>query len=224
MNAPVATSTTRPREITSMGSPLARLSKTCRMIGYAPNAGPRKNTLKKSSNATAQAPPDRAQILRDRLYRTGLKAAYWTSRCFFYVFRPRTWGVNVALWCPEGLLVIRNSYKPELTLPGGYRRAHENPLDTAVRETAEEVGIQLSRRRLVLAGQLQSNYEYKRETVTFFEYNLGQRCDLKIDRREVIWADFVEPARIPAMPCSPHLAYYLNFARPSGAAGSKCQE
>ncbi len=163
----------------------------------------------KRLNSKAKA----AEILRDRLWRAGLKAAYRASRVFFYIFRPRTRGVNVALWCPDGLLVIRNSYKPEYTLPGGYRKGHEDPRDTAVRETAEEIGVHISRRGLIPAGQIESNYEYKRETVTFFEYHLPQRCDLKIDRREVVWADFVRPGEIPALPCSPHLVYYLEHRR-----------
>ncbi len=57
---------------------------------------------------------------------------------------------------------------------------------------------------------MDSNYEHKRETVTFFEYHLHRPYALQIDNREVIWADFLSAKEILSRPCSPYLAYYLN--------------
>lgn len=42
------------------------------------------------------------------------------------------------------LLVVKANYKEYWTVPGGIIEAHETPRQAAVRETAEEVGLQLS--------------------------------------------------------------------------------
>lgn len=213
MNAPVDTSMTRPKATTNTEFNPVRRSKTCPTTGYVPNAGPRKNILKKSSSEFGKDDSSRNRLICDRLYQSGLKAAYWAARCFFYIFRPRTLGVNVALWRRDRLLVIRNSYKPEFTLPGGYRKGCEDPRDTAVRETEEEVGLKIPRHDLTLVGQAMSDYEHKRETVTFFEYNLPSQGEVQIDGREVVWARFLNPREISSLPCSPHLVYYLEHLK-----------
>lgn len=64
-------------------------------------------------------------------------------------WRPRPAAVLVAVWLrsePEVLLTVRSRELPhhagQVSLPGGGRRAQEPfPLGTALRETAEEVGI-----------------------------------------------------------------------------------
>jgi len=43
------------------------------------------------------------------------------------------------------LLIVKANYKKHWTLPGGIVDRHETPLDAAVRETREEVGIEIDR-------------------------------------------------------------------------------
>jgi hypothetical protein len=71
----------------------------------------------------AHAPGSHERL--DALYRWFYRAASIVMRLFWFVFRPLTRGVNVALWHADELLVVRNSYRRGYTLPGGYIRFRE---------------------------------------------------------------------------------------------------
>lgn len=45
--------------------------------------------------------------------------------------------------CEDRLLIVKATYKPHWSLPGGIIDQHETPRQAAVREVAEEVGIAL---------------------------------------------------------------------------------
>lgn len=45
--------------------------------------------------------------------------------------------------CDDQLLIVKATYKPHWSLPGGIVDAHETPRQAAVRETLEEVGLEL---------------------------------------------------------------------------------
>lgn len=46
------------------------------------------------------------------------------------------------------VLIVKANYKPYWTFPGGIIDAHETPKDGAIRETFEEVGIVVDRRKV----------------------------------------------------------------------------
>ncbi len=147
--------------------------------------------------------------LIDALYRVVFRVAYRLHLVWAYVCRPACEGVWVAIWCDDRLLVIRNAYRRRLTLPGGGIDRGEEAVAAAVRELWEEVGIELPPGTLRFAGQYQSRIEYKRDTINVFETRLEEEPPVVIDRREVVYAAFVEPASLQPEAIFPALSDYI---------------
>ena len=131
----------------------------------------------------------------DLLYRVAYRCAYHMMRVYWRVMHPATHGAMVAIWQGGEVLLVRNSYIPYYSLPGGYVRVQETGLDGALRELHEELGIRARPEELRLAVDHFHDWEGKRDHVEIFELELGQRPALAIDNREVVSADFYPPAR-----------------------------
>ncbi len=129
--------------------------------------------------------------------------AYWGIR------KPHTHGALVAAWHEGQLLIVKNSYRRQYTLPGGYVRAHESPQEGAARELREEVGVVLEPDVLRLAYSDTKPFENRRDHVTIVEAQLEQRVTLQADNREIVWAGFRRPDEVLALPIVPHLREYL---------------
>lgn len=129
--------------------------------------------------------------------------AYWGLR------NPHTHGALIAVWHDGQILIVKNSYRREYTLPGGYVRADESPEEGAARELREEVGVELSPSDLRLAYSDTKPYENRRDHVTICEVELDHPIDFAVDNREVVWAGFRRPAEVLALPIVPHLREYL---------------
>ncbi len=91
-------------------------------------------------------------------------------------------GAKLALFLGRDLLVIRRDDKPDIPypghwdLPGGGREGAESPVDCALRETWEEVGL-----RVVPSDLTWSNsYQRPRGTVWFFAAHLPDGVQEKI--------------------------------------------
>ncbi len=127
------------------------------------------------------------------------------------VRRPHTRGALVAVWNAGEILIVKNSYRAQYTLPGGYIRPGESPVEAGARELAEEVDIQAQ------SGELREVYtgirpfEHRRDEVTIVELDLDERPALAVDRREVVWAGFESPLRVLALPTVPHVGEYLRL-------------
>lgn len=128
-----------------------------------------------------------------RLHRAALWLAYRLLLAGWFIFRPRRRGVFVAVWHADRLLAIRNSYRSWLALPAGGVKRGEAPLDAAVRELREEVGIAAGRDDLRFAGKIATTFEFKRDCCAFFEVALAVRPEIRVDGREVLWAGFIGP-------------------------------
>ena len=127
----------------------------------------------------------------DILYRFGLKLAYLGFLAFCFVFRPRTRGVVIAVRLEDDILIIKNSYYKKYTLPGGYVKRNETPQMAAARELKEEVGVTVEPAQLQQVLQVETEINFKREILTFFELKMASRPRIVCDQREVIWADFI---------------------------------
>ena len=79
--------------------------------------------------------PTRRLALRT-IYRLG----YRVMPLVWRLTRPNVEGAMVAVRCKDRILFVRNSYRPEWTLPGGGVEPHEAPIEAAVRELREEIG------------------------------------------------------------------------------------
>ncbi len=146
--------------------------------------------------------------LVDRLWHLGLWLAYRMLRMYWIVVRPRHRGALVALWYRGRVLLVRNSYQPWLVLPGGSVKTGESSAAAALREMREEVGIALKPAQLRFVTEIPSRFEYMRDHIAFFTADLTDDR-IQIDKREVIWAQFVEPEQALKERLAPPVREYL---------------
>ena len=108
------------------------------------------------------------------------------------------------------VLLVKNSYRPQLTLPGGYVRAREDRRTTAARELREEVGIKVQPKRLVHAYHGTHLFEHRKDTLDIYELDLDAAPKVTVDQREVVEAEFHTPDEALGMSIVPHLEEYLS--------------
>jgi 8-oxo-dGTP pyrophosphatase MutT (NUDIX family) len=129
----------------------------------------------------------------DAAIRGAMRVAYRLQLGCWYVRRPSILGAYVAVWHDGRLLMIRNSYRKRDSLPAGGVRRGETPLDAAVRELGEEVGIAVSPERLAYHGEILTESQYAKDHAHFFELHCTAEPEVQVDRREVVWAGFLRP-------------------------------
>ena len=161
---------------------------------------------------------DTARQLTDALSRVALRGAYSLAMAYWFVRRPDTRGVFVALWCGPRVLLLQNSYKRHFSMPGGGAHRGEEPAQTGARELREEVGLTVEPARLRPAFEVMDTGEYKRDHVFFLEVELEDEPELTIDRREVVWAAFLDVDAALQLPVAPPIRAYLTEAARRRAA------
>jgi len=127
----------------------------------------------------------------DIIVRIFLKAAYLASIIFCFIFRPATKSAIIAVWLKNEVLIVKNSYYHKYVIPGGYINRGEHPLEAAVREVKEEIGIFAAPHQLKKICVLKETFHYKRETINCFELILNAPPQIRLDYREVVWAEFM---------------------------------
>jgi len=84
-------------------------------------------------------------------------------RFAWFVRRPRTFGAHaLALTCEGKAILVRLRYARGWRLPGGGRRANEDPRDAVLRELREEIGM-TSHGEVTLAAELEELPDFKRD-------------------------------------------------------------
>jgi len=134
--------------------------------------------------------------LVDRTFQLGYQVAYRLLRTYWRVRRPTTNGALVAIWSRGEVLLVRNSYVPYYSAPGGYVRPAESGRDAALRELAEEVGVTVRADQLELALDVTHEWEGKLDHVQIFNLNVDERPAVHIDHREVIEARWFRPTQV----------------------------
>jgi ADP-ribose pyrophosphatase YjhB (NUDIX family) len=152
----------------------------------------------------ASAGPDDATVI-DRAFQLAYVCAYRLMRMYWRVRRPTTHGALVVLWHDGKLLLVRNSYVPYYSLPGGYVAPSESGRVAAIRELAEEVGLAVQPEQLELVLELTHEWEGKHDHVQIFALELSERPAVQVDKREVISAAWVEPEAALALNLFPPL-------------------
>jgi 8-oxo-dGTP diphosphatase len=161
-----------------------------------------------------------ARDLTDAAVRTAYRGAYSLAMAYWFVRRPSTDGVFVGVWHGRRVLLLQNSYKRLFSMPGGGAHPGESHLETGMRELQEEVGLTLSASQLREALDVVHYEEYKRDHVFFLEVELDTEPALTIDRREVIWAAFLDVDAALQLPVAEPIRAYLTEAAQRRAASA----
>lgn len=150
----------------------------------------------------------------DRLHRAGYRLAFLALRLWWRLRRPEKLSAAVALRHGGRLLVVRTSYHGWLDLPGGGVGSDEPPRLAAARELREETGIAVDPDVLAPAGVFRYHDHHRRVTTHVFTWELPEPPRVRVDRREIVWADLADSDELARAPLSPLLRVYL-----AGAGG-----
>ncbi len=134
--------------------------------------------------------------------------AYWKVR------RPATHGALVAMWHRGEILIVKNSYRRQYTLPGGYVRPSESAQQAAARELEEEVNLRVPPDALELVYSDSKLFENRRDRVSIVELEVEEPPEFQVDNRELVWAGFKPPRAVLDLNIVPHLRAYLE-SRPT---------
>ena len=100
--------------------------------------------------------------------------------------------VHVAVWVDGKVLLVKNSYRSGYSLPAGDIHRKETSAFAASRELREETGVIVSHTQLTCVLELNEDEEWrsapKRNEI--FECRLENKPNIRVDNREVIYADF----------------------------------
>jgi len=166
-------------------------------------------------------PPEvhgRTPGLADAFVRIVYRGAYRLALVWWWLRRPRTIGVLVALWHRDRVLLVRTSYRAALSLPGGFVRPGEPERDAAVRELREEAGIEVDPADLAPAWHGTVPFEFRQDVVTIFETRVDAASCPRVNHREVVWGDWVSRDEAVRLPLLPHVRAYLEAWVFSGTA------
>jgi 8-oxo-dGTP diphosphatase len=155
--------------------------------------------------------------LVDRGFQLAYVCAYRAMRTYWKIRRPTTHGTLVTLWNRGEVLLVRNSYVPYYSLPGGYVNRSETARDAAVRELTEEVGITAKAADLELVLDRTHDWEGKHDHVQIFSLELPSRPTVAVDHREVVEAAWWSPERALALDLFPPLREVLEAHSKAGA-------
>ena len=122
-----------------------------------------------------------------------MRIAYRLRLAWWYVRRPEVHGSYIAVWHGERVLVIRNSYRRLLSFPAGGRARGESLHEAARRELREEVSIAAELEELTYYGEVVHRTSYAEDHAHVFELRRATAPEPRVDRREVIWAEFLTP-------------------------------
>jgi ADP-ribose pyrophosphatase YjhB (NUDIX family) len=145
------------------------------------------------------------------ILRVLLTALHGLLRLGWFVRRPRTFGAHALALTPEGkAILVRLRYAPGWRLPGGGRRADEDPRDAVLRELCEEIGM-TSHGEVQLAAELEEQPDFKRDLAALFVVS-----DVRYRPKRWSWeVERIVEADLGALPCdlSPRATAWLEALR-----------
>jgi 8-oxo-dGTP diphosphatase len=137
---------------------------------------------------------------------------YWTVR------RPHKGGTLVAIWHAGQILIVKNTYRKQYTLPGGYPRQGETPQVTGARELEEECGLHLRPAEVRQVYRGTHLFEGRIDDVTIVEVEIAIPPVIRLDPREIACALLAPPEEVLRLLIVPHLREYLEQRAARGAA------
>lgn len=126
----------------------------------------------------------------------GSNAKYALAKVYWFVFRPKTYGVKCVVRCGDEIIMVKNSYGEwnNWMFPGGEINKGEAPDVAARREVMEEIGIMGINFEKI--GEYVSAKEYKRDTVSVFTCE-AENKELRIDPKEIAEAEWFDIGNLP---------------------------
>ena len=116
-------------------------------------------------------------------------------KLYWFIFRPRTYGVKCLIEYDGKFLFIRNSYgKHGWTFSGGGVHRNETPEEATKREVREELGIDIQ--NIKKLGEYESTREYKRDIVYCYHAEVPN-SDFTINESEISKAEWFSQKDIP---------------------------
>lgn len=153
--------------------------------------------------------------LLNRCYQIALWCAFQALRVVWFVRRPNQHGALVLVWFNDRVLLIRNSYQPRWSAPGGSVEGGESTFEAATREVDEEIGIQIGVDDLTFVRDITFNFRYRHDRISLFEWHPTKMPPVGMDKREIVearWFDLEETRRLWLLP---HLEdYFSQLAQP----------
>jgi 8-oxo-dGTP pyrophosphatase MutT (NUDIX family) len=141
--------------------------------------------------------------------RVGMTVLHGLMKASWFVRRPRTFGAHaVALTHERRLILVKLRYAPGWRLPGGGRSQSEHPIDAALRELREEIGM---------TGHGDVALAFEREEPTDFKRDLASLVIVRdVEYRPSKWSLEVEEvceAALDDLPSdlSPRIARWLDL-------------
>ena len=111
------------------------------------------------------------------------KIIYPIVRFYWFIFRPKTYGVKCVIYDGEKFLLVTHTYgKGHWTFPGGKIEKGEEPEETVKREMMEELGVEPFNLKFI--GKTHNTREYKNDTVWNFSANISNQ-NLQVNKYEL---------------------------------------
>jgi ADP-ribose pyrophosphatase YjhB (NUDIX family) len=132
--------------------------------------------------------------------RTLIQFIYPLLKLYWFLVRPKTFGVQCVIQHGGAILLVRNTYgRKRWTFPGGGVARGETAEEAIRREVLEEVGLHLQ--HLQHIGAFESTAEYKRDRVVVFA-GASQDRQVTIDKAEILEARWFHPKDLPTLSIS----------------------
>lgn len=145
----------------------------------------------------------------------------------WFFTRPNQYGALVLIWHKDRVLLVRNSYQPLWSLPGGTIDRHEEADDAAVRELNEELRIELTKDDLCLCYEITIPFNFRKDNVKLFEWRPMVEPKITIDQKEIVDAGWFTVEEAREMSLIPHLERYFEISRiattPATAMSSRAE-
>ena len=124
------------------------------------------------------------------------------------------------VWFADRVLLIRNSYQPRWSAPGGSVEGDESTFDAATREMEEEIGIQIPAAELIFVRDVTFNFRYRKDKISLFEWHPAEMPSIVMDEREIIKCRWFSLEETKIISLLPHLEDYFNKFTRSPIVGS----
>jgi ADP-ribose pyrophosphatase YjhB (NUDIX family) len=139
--------------------------------------------------------------------RTLIQMIYPLLQLYWFLVRPKTFGVQCVIQQGDAILLVRNTYgRKQWTFPGGSIARGESAEAAIRREVREEVSLPLQQLRHL--GAFDTTINYKRDHVEVFTGVTPDR-QVTLDPAEILEAQWFQPQDFP--PLAPAAARILGM-------------